>query len=68
MTKLMRNDDGSIKVAEIDGRRYVACNHDLHDRDGNKLGGFCGELIDVTAYGDDIPDDLDCGKESNHVL
>lgn len=68
MAKLMRDDAGNIKVAEIDGHRYVACNHDLVDRYGEPLAGFCGELIDVTDFGESIPDDLDCGKESNHVL
>ena len=68
MTKLMRDANGKIMSTEIDGRRYVACNHDLTDRDGEPLAGFCGQLIDVTDYGDNIPDDLDCGITSNHVL
>ena len=66
--KLMRDTNGQIKIAEIDGKRYVACNHDLVDRDGEHLAGFCGQLIDVTKYGDNIPDDLDCGITTNHVL
>lgn len=67
-TKRMRDENGQIKVAEIGGRRYVVCNHDLRDRYGEPLAGFCGELVDVTEYGDNIPEDLDCGKESNHIL
>lgn len=61
----MRDENGKLKVAEIDGRRHVVCNADRYDVDGGKLGLFCGNLVDVTEYGDKIPEDLDCGE--SHV-
>lgn len=51
--------------ALIDGRRYVVCQHDVFDVDGAKLHTFCGALIDVTEYGNNIPPGISCG--GNHV-
>lgn len=47
--------------ALIDGRRYVVCQHPVYDVDGEKLGTFCGALIDVTGHGNNIPPGIDCG-------
>jgi len=47
--------------ALIDGRRYVVCQHPVYDVDGERLGTFCGALIDVTEYGSQVPPNISCG-------